>query len=173
MFPPGWVQAPFTVPQGKIIEGGHGIFPFLLPYLEQEALARIYRWDRRAQGPENQTVATTQLKVFQCPSAEPDRWVTAVEDPGNYSYGGKGACGDYAGVREIDTRLVDLGLVDPAANYKGVLTEQLPDAPRRHYGRHFANDPGHRMRRPAHNCGVRAGRFQGSTPRAAPGSVGP
>ena len=29
---------------------------------------------------ENQTVATTQLKVFQCPSAEPDRWVTAVED---------------------------------------------------------------------------------------------
>ena len=47
-------------------------------------------------------MATTQLKVVQCPSAEPDRWVTAVEDPMNYSYGGKGACGDYAGVREID-----------------------------------------------------------------------
>ena len=107
---------------GEIIQGGHGTFPFLLPYLEQEALARIYRWDKRSQGPENQPVATTQLKVFQCPSAEPDRWVTAVEDPRNYSYGGKGACGDYAGVREIDTRLVDLGLVDPAANYQGVLT---------------------------------------------------
>jgi prepilin-type N-terminal cleavage/methylation domain-containing protein/prepilin-type processing-associated H-X9-DG protein len=123
VFPPGRVDAPFTVPQGKIIQGGHGFFPFLLPYLEQEALARIYRWDRRSQGPENQPVATTQLKVFQCPSAEPDRWATAVEDPVNYSYGGKGACGDYGGVREIDTRLVDMGLVDRAANYQGVLTK--------------------------------------------------
>jgi prepilin-type N-terminal cleavage/methylation domain-containing protein/prepilin-type processing-associated H-X9-DG protein len=123
MFPPGWVQAPFTVPQGKIIQGGHGTFPFLLPYLEQEALARVYRWDRRAQGPENQPVATTQLKVLQCPSAERDRWVTAVEDPDNYRYGGRGACGDYTGVREIDTRLVELGLVDRAAYYKGVLSE--------------------------------------------------
>jgi len=122
VFPPGRVDAPFTVPQGKIIAGGHAFFPFLLPYLEQEALARIYRWDKRAQGPENQPVATTQLKVLQCPSAEQDRWATAVEDPTNYSYGGKGACGDYGGVREIDTRLVDLGLVDRAANYQGILT---------------------------------------------------
>jgi prepilin-type processing-associated H-X9-DG protein len=67
-------------------------------------------------------VATTQLKVLQCPSAEPDRWVTGVEDPVTFSYGGKGACGDYGGVRSIDTRLVDLGLVDPAADYRGVLT---------------------------------------------------
>src|SRR2546430_9392118 len=81
-FPPARVDAPFTVPQGNIIQGGHGTFPFLLPYLEQEALARIYRWDRRSQGPENQPVATTQLKVLQCPSAEPDRLVTAVADPG-------------------------------------------------------------------------------------------
>jgi prepilin-type processing-associated H-X9-DG protein len=122
MFPPGYAQSPFTVPQGKVIQGGHGTFPFLLPYLEQEALARIYRWDRRAQGPENQPVATTPLKVFQCPSAEPNRWVTAVEDPRNYSYGGKGACGDYAGVWHIDTRLADIRLVDRAANYEGVLT---------------------------------------------------
>ena len=68
-------------------------------------------------------MATTQLKVLQCPSAEPDRWVTAVEDPKNYAYGGRGACGDYAGVRDIDTRLVDLGLVDPPANYQGVLAD--------------------------------------------------
>jgi prepilin-type processing-associated H-X9-DG protein/prepilin-type N-terminal cleavage/methylation domain-containing protein len=123
MFPPGWAGAPFTVPQGRIIQGGHGTFPFLLPFIEQEALARVYRWDKRAQGPENQPVATQPLKIFQCPSAESDRWVTAAEDPGNYSYGGRGACGDYAGVREIDTRLVDFGLVDPAANYKGVLSD--------------------------------------------------
>jgi prepilin-type processing-associated H-X9-DG protein len=121
VFPPGWVQAPFTVPQGQI-QGAHGTFPFLLPYLEQEALARIYRWDRRSQGPENQPVARTQLKVLQCPSAEPDRRVTAVEDPANYSYGGWAACADYGGIRDIDTRLVQLGLVDRADNYQGVLT---------------------------------------------------
>lgn len=122
VFPPGWAGAPFTVPQGQILQGGHGTFPFLLPFLEQEALARIYRWDRRARGPENQPVATAQLAVFQCPSAVPNRWVTAVEDPGNYDYGGRGACGDYAGVREIDPRLADLRLVDRAATYQGVLT---------------------------------------------------
>lgn len=121
-FPPGWVQAPFTVPQGKIIQGGHGFGPFLLPFIEEQALAHIYRWDKRGQGPENQPVASTQLRILQCPSAEPDRWVTAVEDSKNYSYGGRGACGDYTGVQDIDTRLVDMGLVDRAANYMGVLT---------------------------------------------------
>jgi prepilin-type N-terminal cleavage/methylation domain-containing protein/prepilin-type processing-associated H-X9-DG protein len=123
VFPPAWVYAPFTLPQGNVIQNGAGTFPCLLPYLEQEALARMYRWDKRAQGPENQPVATKQLKVLQCPSAEPNRWVTASEDPGNYSYGGKGACGDYGGIRGIDTRLVDLGLVDRADNYRGVLTD--------------------------------------------------
>src|SRR5262249_9461869 len=80
-----------------------------------------YRWDKRAQGPENQPVATAQLKVLQCPSAPPDRWVTAVEDPRNYSYGGWGAAGDYAGILQIDGSLVALGLVDPADNYLGAL----------------------------------------------------
>jgi prepilin-type N-terminal cleavage/methylation domain-containing protein/prepilin-type processing-associated H-X9-DG protein len=123
VFPPGWVSAPATVPQGQVVEGGHGFGPFLLPFIEQDALARIYRWDRRSQGPDNQVVAKTHLRVFQCPSAEPNRWVTAVEDPTAYSYdGGKGACGDYTGIRDIDTRLVDLGYVDRAADYVGVLT---------------------------------------------------
>jgi prepilin-type N-terminal cleavage/methylation domain-containing protein/prepilin-type processing-associated H-X9-DG protein len=122
VFPPGWVQSPFTVPQGKVLQGGAGLFTFLLPFLERNDLARLYRWDKGAQRPENQPVATTQLKVLQCPSAEADRWVTAVEDPLNYSYGGRGACSDYTGVREIDTSLVQTGLVDQADNYKGVLT---------------------------------------------------
>ncbi|HKB41450.1 MAG TPA: DUF1559 domain-containing protein [Gemmataceae bacterium] len=123
VFPPCWVNAPFTLPQGQVIQNGAGTFACLLPFLEQDALAKLYRWDKRAQGPENQPVATTQLKVLQCPSAMPNRWVTEVEDPGNYSYGGRGACGDYGGVKWIDNRLVDMGLVDPAADYRGVLSE--------------------------------------------------
>jgi prepilin-type N-terminal cleavage/methylation domain-containing protein/prepilin-type processing-associated H-X9-DG protein len=122
VFPPGFVFAPATIPQGKIVQGGHGFGPFLLPYLEKEELARMYRWDRRSQGPENQPVATTPLKVFQCPSAEADRKVTAEHDPLNYSYGGYGICTDYTGIREIDKSLVQLGHVDPAASYFGVLT---------------------------------------------------
>jgi prepilin-type N-terminal cleavage/methylation domain-containing protein len=106
-FPPGYAQSPFTVPQGKIVQGGHGTFPFILPFIEQEPLATIYRWDKRAQGPENQPVATTQLAIFQCPSAEPDRWVTIVEDDRNYADGGTGACGDYAGIMEIDADPVE------------------------------------------------------------------
>jgi prepilin-type processing-associated H-X9-DG protein len=87
----------------------------------REDLALMYHWEKKAQGPENQPVGTTQLQLLQCPSAESDRWVTIVEDPANYDYGGKGACGDYTGVREIDTRLVDLGLIDRPSNYQGVL----------------------------------------------------
>lgn len=136
VFPPGWVQAPATVPQGKIVEGGHGLFPFLLPFLEEEALASIYVWEKKSQGPENQPVATKQLKVLQCPSAVPDRWVTAVEDASNYSYGGKGACTDYAGVRDVDNRLVDLGLVDRPAKNGGMLGSSLVTA---HYLTHLAD----------------------------------
>jgi prepilin-type N-terminal cleavage/methylation domain-containing protein/prepilin-type processing-associated H-X9-DG protein len=125
VFPPGYAQSPFTVPQGNVVQGGHGTFPFLLPFLEQQPLAEKYRWDKRAQGPENQPVVTTQLKVVQCPSAEPNRWATIVEDPQNYKYGGKGACGDYAGILEIDARLADLGLVDKVSNYDSVLTQNF------------------------------------------------
>ena len=121
-FPPGWVQAPASIPQGRVVQGGHGFGPFLLPFLEQQPLAAIYRWDKRCQGPENQPVASTQLKIMQCPSVEPNRWVTAEEDPTNYAYGGRGACGDYTGIRDVDVALVELGLVDRAANYEGALT---------------------------------------------------
>jgi prepilin-type N-terminal cleavage/methylation domain-containing protein/prepilin-type processing-associated H-X9-DG protein len=127
VLPPGWIQSPFTVPQGQVVEGGHGFGSFVLPFIEQQSLAQAYRWDKRCQGPDNQTVATTQLEVMQCPSAEPDRWVTAEEDPlANYVDGNRGACGDYAGIRDVDTRLVEMGLVDPAADNFGILT-RVPD----------------------------------------------
>jgi prepilin-type N-terminal cleavage/methylation domain-containing protein/prepilin-type processing-associated H-X9-DG protein len=125
VFPPGYAHAPATVPQGRIVQGGHGFGPFLLPFIEQEPLAEIYRWDKRSQGPENQPVATQPLKVFQCPSAEANRKVTAEHDPLNYSYGGYGICTDYTGIRDIDTQLVQLGHVDPPASrppYLGVLS---------------------------------------------------
>ncbi len=124
-FPPGSVfdrgfsQSGFTFPANA----NHGWSPFLLPYIEQTALANLYHWDVNYYDPPNQPVVTTQLKILQCPSAEPNRWVTAVEMPAAWSPDRKGACSDYTGVRQIDTQLVNLGLVSPAANYKGVMTQ--------------------------------------------------
>jgi prepilin-type N-terminal cleavage/methylation domain-containing protein/prepilin-type processing-associated H-X9-DG protein len=112
-FPPGGVLTPSVK---------HGWAPFILPYVEEQALANRYRWDVPFNDPANQDVVMTPLKIMQCPSAEPNRRVTAVESPPTWSYGGKGACGDYAGVQQIDPQLVDLRLVDRPANNQGVMT---------------------------------------------------
>jgi prepilin-type processing-associated H-X9-DG protein len=88
-----------------------------LPFIEQQALADRYRWDLHHYEPGNQPVTSTQLKVMQCPSAEPDRAVTT----GLFSYGGRGACTDYAAVQGVDPVLADLGLIDRVGNYEGVL----------------------------------------------------
>jgi prepilin-type N-terminal cleavage/methylation domain-containing protein/prepilin-type processing-associated H-X9-DG protein len=110
-FPPGQVS-------GGLVEAGitrpvnHGWGPFILPFIEQRALADRYRWDVRVADPLNLPVATTQLKIFQCPSAEPDR--TAFNGPSP-----AGACGDYAPTWYVDSILVEQGLIDRAGN--GVL----------------------------------------------------
>jgi prepilin-type processing-associated H-X9-DG protein/prepilin-type N-terminal cleavage/methylation domain-containing protein len=114
-FPPGRVIgpfAPFNVPP----DVEHGSFPFFLPYIEQNALAGRYRYDVSWFHPDNQPAITTQLKVAQCPSAEPNRVVTGGRGLG---YGGKAACADYAPIRVVDPALVNSGLVDRVAIYQG------------------------------------------------------
>jgi prepilin-type N-terminal cleavage/methylation domain-containing protein/prepilin-type processing-associated H-X9-DG protein len=91
-FPPIKVQGP--APQvGVPWPTKHGPGVFLLPYLEQQALSQLYRWDLGGSDPGNQAVAARPLQIYQCPSAEPDRYMTN----GSFvTLGGKGACGDYA-----------------------------------------------------------------------------
>src|SRR5438094_7222490 len=48
----------------------HGLGTYLLPYLEQDALFRQYRWDASWFDPPNQPVVNTQLIIWQCPSAQ-------------------------------------------------------------------------------------------------------
>ena len=100
----------------------HSLGPFLLPYVEQGRLADQYRWDMSWFEPPNQPVVTTQLKVWQCPSAEPDRvadgsLITVMPPPGKL-FEGNAACGDYASMRGIDPEPALRGLIDPA-NYQG------------------------------------------------------
>jgi prepilin-type N-terminal cleavage/methylation domain-containing protein/prepilin-type processing-associated H-X9-DG protein len=122
IFPPGGVYGPF--PEAGVTAGDHGFIPFLLPYIEQQALAAKYRKDVGYNDPLNQDVVTTQLKILQCPSAEPNRWVTEVEAQTAWFGGRKGACSDYNGIWGMDPTLAQppYSLIDPVSNYEGVLT---------------------------------------------------
>jgi prepilin-type N-terminal cleavage/methylation domain-containing protein/prepilin-type processing-associated H-X9-DG protein len=119
-FPPGSVFGPFPE-AGVTTLAQHGVFPFLLPYLEQQQ--NQYRWDVSYNAPANQPAVARHLRILQCPSAEPDRLVTEAEFPGTWSGGRKGACSDYNGIRWMDSVLADRGWIDPVVNYEGALTQ--------------------------------------------------
>jgi prepilin-type N-terminal cleavage/methylation domain-containing protein/prepilin-type processing-associated H-X9-DG protein len=119
-FPPGAVYGPFP-PAGVWTDTVHGYWTFLLGDLEQPALAAGYHWDADFDDPPNLPVVGVQLKVLQCPSAEPDRVETAANGEG-FEEGGQGACTDYAPVAGVSSRLAGLGLIDPAADYRGLLS---------------------------------------------------
>jgi prepilin-type N-terminal cleavage/methylation domain-containing protein/prepilin-type processing-associated H-X9-DG protein len=122
-FPPGAVNGPF--PQAGInTETLHGCWPFLLPYLEREALFREYRWDVDFFDPANQPAVATPLRILQCPAApRADRVVDAGHSDGAFVNGGQGACIDYGPVQGVGPGLAALGLIDPPENYEGALPE--------------------------------------------------
>jgi prepilin-type processing-associated H-X9-DG protein len=95
----------------------HGLAPHLLPYLEQQALASLYRWDVSWFDPPNQTVVNTQLGVWQCPSSWTNRFQDGshptVTPPPSDSFDGTAACGDYAGMNFVSAGLVRAGVIDP------------------------------------------------------------
>ena len=118
-------------PPGALNSGtgeGHGLYPFLLPYLEQVPLDTRYRWDVGYHAPANQPTVAMQLRVVQCPSAEPDRFVTEVEFRDTWFPDRKGACADYNGIRWMDVRLASKAyrLIDDLGSnqnaYEGILT---------------------------------------------------
>jgi len=116
-FPPGaWGPLAPTFPQFSGLTH-HGLATYLLPYLEQPALARQYRWDVSWFDPPNQPVVKTQLKIWQCPSALANRAMdgalTTVAPPQADLFSGTAACTDYAGMGSIDPGLEQSGLIDP------------------------------------------------------------
>jgi prepilin-type N-terminal cleavage/methylation domain-containing protein/prepilin-type processing-associated H-X9-DG protein len=118
-FPPGQVSGQDLggLPEAGVTQAvNHGWGPFILRFIERQDLADRYRWDLNVSDPLNQPVVTTQLKIFQCPSAEPDRFYTAGPSS---AYGGKSACADYAPTWYVDAILVGQGLIDRAGD--GVL----------------------------------------------------
>jgi prepilin-type N-terminal cleavage/methylation domain-containing protein/prepilin-type processing-associated H-X9-DG protein len=121
MFPPARVTLP--LPQFRIPYGvEHSCWPFVLPFLEQQALFDQYRFDRNWYDLANQAVVAKQIAGLQCPSAKPNRLDTEgrsftwkVYPP--YSLSGPAACTDYAPVN----------FVDPILQEKKEWVDQLPD----------------------------------------------
>jgi prepilin-type N-terminal cleavage/methylation domain-containing protein/prepilin-type processing-associated H-X9-DG protein len=130
-FPPGQVEGPLPL-AGVTTPTEHGFWVFLLPYLEQGNLYRLYRWDVNSYDPANQPAVNTQIKVLQCPSAEPDRVGNFRPTPPRDV---PGACIDYATEIFVNPDLLTLGLVDPMADNAGIFwpinfmarTSDIPD----------------------------------------------
>jgi prepilin-type N-terminal cleavage/methylation domain-containing protein/prepilin-type processing-associated H-X9-DG protein len=117
-FPPPYINT------GPYLNSGypftHGWAPFILPYVEKQALYGRYRWDFPQYAPENQAVVAEQLSIFQCPSTpEQDRYM--VQGPFAF-FGTKAACGDYTIALGVDPVLAQLGSAGAVGDYRGALT---------------------------------------------------
>jgi prepilin-type N-terminal cleavage/methylation domain-containing protein/prepilin-type processing-associated H-X9-DG protein len=111
-FPPAYVNdGPWSPPYSLT----HGWAPFLLPYIEQQALRDLYHREVPLYHPLNQGVMTQHLRVFQCPSTPERNRYTRV---GPFQvHGTRAACGDYAATLGVRDGLAPTGF-DP----RGVLT---------------------------------------------------
>jgi prepilin-type N-terminal cleavage/methylation domain-containing protein/prepilin-type processing-associated H-X9-DG protein len=108
-FPPGQAKGPLLEAHITKPDVHHGWAPFILPYIEQDNLAKLYDFDAWSASWENQPVVAKQLPIFQCPSTpEQDRFM----EFGVFTGGRKGACGDYAPTFGVDRALVDLDWID-------------------------------------------------------------
>jgi prepilin-type processing-associated H-X9-DG protein len=78
---------------------GHGMYAYVLPYLDEGVRARQYRWELSADDPKNASAVAGPIAVLRCPLADD----TDPEAPG-----GGGA--DYGPV-DVNATLLDLGLI--------------------------------------------------------------
>jgi prepilin-type N-terminal cleavage/methylation domain-containing protein/prepilin-type processing-associated H-X9-DG protein len=110
-FPPGRVTGRF---EGMNINTAHGSWPFLLPYLEQQALFNQYRWDIDSFNPANQAAVAKELSILQCPSVESNRAVVGQETE-------QGASSDYAPTMEVSSVLAQRRWIQAVGNYHGIM----------------------------------------------------
>jgi prepilin-type N-terminal cleavage/methylation domain-containing protein/prepilin-type processing-associated H-X9-DG protein len=119
-FPPG-AEGPLSPDLPQYAQRKHhGLGTYLLPYLEQDPLFRLYDWKTSWFDPPNQAVVKTPLRLWQCPSAEANRFqdgsLPTLAPPPGSPFVGTAACGDYAGMSYVDAKLEPKGLIDPSSS---------------------------------------------------------
>jgi prepilin-type N-terminal cleavage/methylation domain-containing protein len=125
-FPPGAVTNSTSVAAtqtrqklGITTPSFHSWSVFLLPYIEQDNLYRLYNLNANWYDPVNQKVRETPLALMVCPSTPGGTNRFAQKTVGGVSV--RAAAGDYAPDNAYSTTLEGLGLVDPTVNPNGVL----------------------------------------------------
>jgi prepilin-type N-terminal cleavage/methylation domain-containing protein len=106
----------------------HAWGPYLLPYFEQDNLARQYDFTQIFVVPGNQAVISTPLKVMQCPSTPiPDRVYTyTLNVPGLPMLTWQAAAGDYGVTSGVLGRFWDAYVQAPVADRGGLLQVNEP-----------------------------------------------
>lgn len=112
-FPPGGVGAPFR----------HGWAIYVLPYIDEDNLYKLYDFRANWSDAVNQPVVNQQVKLMVCPSSPPGRL-----DMGT---GWTAAVGDYSPIAEVDSQAAARGFANPALNYRGIMTLAPANAPMR------------------------------------------
>ena len=102
---PKWNVNPAGNPGGPI----HGCMQFLLPYIEQDNVYKLYNWQLDWRHPANQAAVSTRIKVFICPSVpNSDRTATGTFQGTTWR---SEAC-DYAPQSGFRRALADAGFAD-------------------------------------------------------------
>jgi hypothetical protein len=123
-FPPGAVYGPFP-PASVETTAAHGLWPFLLPYLEHQIVFNQYNWSIDFNGQANHTAMAAQLGVLHCPSSGSDRVVSADHAQGAFTDGGAAAYIDYSPVAGVNALFGLLGMVDPGNTHGVVLAPNV------------------------------------------------
>lgn len=95
----------------------HGWGPFILPFIEQQNLANLYRWDKHWYEIENRPVITVPLKSMQCPSAPGGR----VDSGTIMTVQWTAAISDYTPTTRIAQAAITAGHVPPTGDINGIL----------------------------------------------------
>jgi prepilin-type N-terminal cleavage/methylation domain-containing protein len=85
--------------------------PFILPYIEQDALAKQYNFNAPFYNPGNQAVITTHLNLFQCPSAPyrgamQDPYSVSILTPQNVTVSWQASPSDYSPIVAVSKALI-------------------------------------------------------------------
>jgi prepilin-type N-terminal cleavage/methylation domain-containing protein len=96
----------------------HSWTPFILPFIEQDNVAKLYNFNEDWKSTANQQARETLLKIFLCPSAPGgDRYCQKVVSGVNI----RAASTDYAPNNAYGAALESAGFADVAVNRAGIL----------------------------------------------------